>query len=118
MPTYCYRRGNGDLVEIVMSYAEMQRLQSEDGKIQHQGETLSRDIAAEHRGTVGSSAGWPIWSDSAAVHPDLVPRVKGDLARNGVLWDFDRSGRPRFENAAHRRAVLRQFKMHDRRGYD
>ena len=117
MPTYCYRRGNGELVELVMSYAEKCRLESQDGSLVHQGETLKRDVAAEHSRTVGSSAGWPIWSDAAAVHPDLVPQVSDSLRRNGVSCEFSRDGRPKFENAAHRRAVLRQFRMHDRNGY-
>lgn len=118
LPTYCYRRGNGEIVEIVMPYSEMLSRQSESGEIVHEGETLSRDVAAEHGATVGSSAGWPIWSEGAAVHPDLVPRVSEDLRRHGVHCQFDVHGRPKFESAAHRRAVLRRFGMHDRRGYD
>jgi hypothetical protein len=117
MPIYCYRRGDGELVEISMSYAEKCR-REQGGRIVHKGETLERDVVAEHSKTVPGCSGWPIWSESAAVHPSDVPQVKSDLARNGIACDFDRHGRPRFESAAHRRSVLRRWGMHDRRGYD
>jgi hypothetical protein len=117
MPTYCYRRGNGEIVEITMRYAEMLERQSESGEIVHEGETLVRDVEHEHRGAAGSSAGWPLWSDAAAVHPDDVPKVSESLRRHGVLCEFDRLGRPKFENAAHRRSVLGRFAMHDRNSY-
>lgn len=117
MPIYCYRRKGGELVEITMSYAE-KCSREQDGQIVHEGETLSRDVVAEHSATVPGCSGWPIWSDSAAVHPTDVAKVQGDLARHGVRCDFDGFGRPKFESASHRRSVLRRWGMHDRRGYD
>jgi len=118
MPTYCYRGKDGDLVEVAMTYARKCEIEDGDGSIMHEGRRLRRDIEAEHGGTVGSSAGWPMLSDAAAVHPDLVPQVKGDLARHGVHVDFTSDGRPRFDSAAHRRAALRRLGYHDRQGYD
>jgi len=116
MPTYIYRRGNGEVVELTMSYAEMRKRQK-DGKIEHAGETLTRDIAAEHIGTVPTCKGWPIWSDAAAVHPSLVPETRERMARNGVHVDFSPDGRPKFESAAHRRAALKQLGHFDRNSY-
>lgn len=101
-----------------MTVAELMRRRRGDGTIEHDGRVLTRDVAAEHAGSVGSSAGWPIWSDGAAVHPDQVPTARRDLERHGVHVDFDKWGRPRFDNAAHRRAALRRMNLHDRRGYD
>lgn len=117
MPTYIYRRGNGEAVELSMSYAEKCR-REKDGVIVHDGESLTRDITAEHIGTIPTSAGWPIWSDAAAVHPSDVPQTKQMLSSHGVHVEFSSDGRPKFENAAHRRAALRRLGMHDRNGYD
>lgn len=117
MPIYCYRDPDGQLVELKMSYAEMLRRQT-DGKIEHEGMTLTRDIVAEHQNTVPGCAGWPIWSDAAAVHPSDVPNTDAQLKSRGVNVSFDRHGRPKFENAAHRRSYLRAMKLHDRNGYD
>lgn len=118
MPTYCFRGDDGSLVELSMTVAELLRRRQDDGSIEHDGRTLRRDVAAEHAASVGSSAGWPIWSDAAAVHPDQVAGVRRDLERHGVHVDFDRWGRPRLEDAAHRRAVLRRMGLRDRMGYD
>lgn len=118
MPTYCFRRGDGTLVELAMSCAELERRRRRDGSVLHDGEVLSRDVVAEHSATVGSSAGWPMASDAAAVHPSDVPRVREDLARRGASCGFTGDGRPIFESAAHRRAVLRLMRLHDRMGYD
>lgn len=117
MPAYSYRDKEGNLVEVVMSYADKCR-RERDGKLMHDGVELTRDVAADHAASLPTSAGWPLWSDAAAVHPDLVPQVKTDLYSKGVSVDFDRNGRPKFDNAAHRRAALRAMGMHDRRGYD
>jgi hypothetical protein len=116
MPTYIYRRGNGEAVELSMSYAEKCRLEK-DGKIVHDGETLVRDICAEHSNVVPGCSGWPIWSDAAAIHPSLVPQVSDQLRSKGVLCEFDKTGRPKFDSAAHRRTALRAMNMHDSNSY-
>jgi hypothetical protein len=117
MPAYSYRDKDGNLVEVVMTYAEKCR-REKDGRLMNDGMELTRDVAADHAMSPSTSAGWPMYSDAAAVHPDIVPQVKSDLYSKGVSVDFDRNGRPKFDNAAHRRAALRAMGMHDRRGYD
>lgn len=49
------------------------------------------------------SAGWPIHSDAAGVHPDDIPAAMAAARERGVPTDFDKEGRPILTGPLHRR---------------
>lgn len=117
MPTYIYRRRNGEIVELVMTVAEMEKRQK-NGKILHGGETLHRDMASEMSGRAPVSCSiWPMKSDAAGVNPDQIPEARAESIKQGVPTDFDSEGRAIFTSASHRQKYciangLRDFSRH------
>lgn len=115
MPTYCYRRSDGSIVELTMSVAEMLRLGPNpviDGR------RLTRDIAAEHSATPRTSCDlWPMRSDAVGVHPLDAARAAEADARRGVPTDYcPTTGCAIFRDRAHRKAWLKAHGMIDRDG--
>lgn len=57
---------------------------------------------------------WPLVSTALAVHPDQVKEATLDAVRKGVPTDFQKDGRPRFTDRAHRAAYCRAYGFYDR----
>lgn len=115
MGRYCYRVGD-EVVEVIMSAAEMQSRQKADGSIVlDDGRKGQRDYPAEYapRRSSGDDA-WPIHSEAAAVNPEDVPAAMADAKAHGVPTSFDRHGRPVLRTREHRRQYLKSVGMFDR----
>ena len=56
------------------------------------------------------SAGWPIYSESAAVHPDDIPAAMKAARERGVPTEFDKEGRPELRDPHHRREYLEKVR--------
>lgn len=54
-----------------------------------------------------SSAGWPMESNSCAVHPLQAKQLHDKLRRAGVPTEVTPQGRPKFTSEAHKKAVGR-----------
>jgi len=116
MPYYIYRDEDGRQVELRMTVSEMES-REQDGRIQHEGKTLVRDMSAEHSPQTGGCASWPMRSDAAGVHPDQ----SGDAYRHsesiGVPTQFDqRTGQAIFTDRNHRKRYLAARGFVDRNG--
>jgi len=107
MPTYLYRDENMRLVEVVMTIADMLSREKE-GKLEHEGQTLTRDMVAEHSGVEVVRAGaWPMRSDAAGVHPDQAGEAYQHSESIGVPTQFDqRTGQAIFTDRTHRKRYL------------
>ena len=88
MPTYCYEKPNGEIIEKIMTISEME---SFDENPVLDGETLKRRVDVEMRG-----------------HSDV-----NDVWRQPIMSE---DGRSIFTSRAHRAAHLKAFNMHDRNG--
>src|SRR6185437_1167549 len=66
---------------------------------------------------VGGKAGWPIWSDAAAVLPSQIPEAQAELQRAGVNAEFNRNGQPKFTDPSHRKACLKAMRLFDRSSF-
>lgn len=58
----------------------------------------------------------PIISDALAVHPKQVGDAVADAKAKGVPTDFLPDGRPILTSRSHRKAYLKAYGFHDRRG--
>jgi hypothetical protein len=115
MPTYCYEKPDGSILEKVMTIAEME---SFDKDPVENGEKLKRRIDVEMGGFVASGDTWAtgLVSEAAACHPDDVPSYKAHAAKNGVPTEYNRAGCPIFTSRKHRAKYLKTFGLHDRNG--
>ena len=111
MPSYCFRREDGRVVERFLFNLEGTpvTITCEDGQV------ASRDYAAEGRHDDSTRMGWPMFSDAAGVHPNQVAEAK---RQSGGLLEFDPDGRARFNSPQHRKASLKHIGMVDLEGYD
>jgi hypothetical protein len=118
MPTYCYRRQDtGEVVQAVMSVAEMERRQKRDGSIRlDDGAIAIRDLLAEHGGPKASPAAWPLHSEALAVHPTQIEEARAHSRSLGVPLEFDPIGCPIFVSRRHRRDYCRAIGVRDRDG--
>ena len=57
---------------------------------------------------------WPVLSDAAGCHPDMITEYKQHLASHGVDAKYTPDGRVVMENREHRRQILKALEMHDR----
>lgn len=58
----------------------------------------------------------PIASDALCVHPRQVEEATKDAAAKGVPTEFLPDGRPILRTRQHRKAYLKAYGFHDRRG--
>ena len=61
-----------------------------------------------------SSRGWPITSESAAVHPKQVAQFEEHCRERGVPTEFRKTGEPVFRSLSHQREHLKIRGMHNR----
>tara|TARA_Y100000592_G_scaffold73747_1_gene114889 strand:- start:590 stop:952 length:363 start_codon:yes stop_codon:yes gene_type:complete len=115
MPTYCYEKPDGSIVEKIMTIAEMEKF---DRKPVVDGETWKRRVDVEMGGHSDVNDVWraPLVSESAACHPSDIPAYQAHAAKHGAPTNFDHAGRPMFTSRSHRAKFLKAFNLNDRNG--
>lgn len=115
MPTYCYEKPNGEIIERVMTIAEMESFDKEPVL---DGETLKRRIDIEMGGHSSVNDLWrkPVMSDGAGCHPSQVKEMQEFAAKQGVHTNYTKDGRAVFTSRKHRAQHLKVFGLHDRSG--
>ena len=75
MPTYCYEKPDGSIVERIMTIAEMEKF---DKNPVADGETLKRRVDVEMGGhsTVNDLWRTPLHSEGSACHTDDIPSTR------------------------------------------
>lgn len=61
---------------------------------------------------------WPIYSESAGVHPDQIAEAKAFNKMHGLNVDYTPDGRPEFRDARHRERFLKAWRLYDKTGYN
>lgn len=59
---------------------------------------------------------WPIMSEAMAVHPSQVQEAYVDSVKKGVPTEFDKMGRAKLTNRAHRKAYFDAYGVFDKSG--
>lgn len=118
MPVYCYKRENGNIVELAMTIEEKAKKE-----FQHEGKTAIflddgtiglRDIETEFKGTRTFPNNWPLHSDAMGVHPGQTREAYEESVKMGIPTQFDSDGRAVFTDAKHRKKYCEAFGFHDR----
>lgn len=120
MPIYSYTSDDGRTVELMMTLSEKEEREDDNKCIEIDGVVFKRDIASDLRngGVSSGEGGWPMYSEAAACHPSQIKEYSDHARSAGVPTEFDRMGRPKFENASHRRRYLKIRGLRDLNGYD
>lgn len=118
MPTYEYRLPSGQVVERVLTIAQMQEEEQKDesGKkfLMIDGEKAVRLYGAK----TTLPGNWPLESEACGVNPSQVHEAMAADRANGVPTRYNhRTGNPIFESPGHRRAWLKSQRMHDNDSY-
>ncbi len=112
MPFYAFKSKNGQVFRRFMTVSQYIATENNDGT-----HTLNDKIVKRvYEGSTvhcGDGAGWPILSDSAAVHPSQVEDAKREAQINGVPTDFSSDGRPILRDHLHRRKYLKSIGLVD-----
>jgi hypothetical protein len=93
MPTYCYRKESGEIIEVTMTIDEMERKQNGSDFIMINGEKAKRDIVAEQSGYIPTYETWPRESDAAGTSPSQIPEEIAYAKKHGVNVSFTPDGR-------------------------
>lgn len=113
--TYCYRKDSGEVVEVVMTVAEMHDRQRADRTIiLDDGEVGKRDYAAEYCGREPrNNSLWPRESDAMGVNPGQAGSAYADSVKRGVPTEFDReTGCAKFRTKRHEREYCEAVGFH------
>ena len=119
--SYRFRRlDNGEVVELVMTFAELiDRLDILGRIVLDDGTELQRVYDYTH-GPRGGAKGTDPWrthySEAAGVDPRDVPAAEEHARRHGVPTEFDREGRPHFTSGRHQARYLRLIGFHNKDG--
>jgi hypothetical protein len=119
MPTYCFvLEADGRSVEVSCSVADMEAMETGKDRLFFLPEYgfARRDYQREQEGTRSNSAGWPLWSDAAGVHPSQARETMDYLRSRGCPTEINSEGQVRMDNRAHRRDILKALNLHDRNG--
>lgn len=116
MPTYCFRKPDDTLVEVVMTISEMLSKQKKDGTLVIDGVKCVRDIQAEQDPVARNRRPgcWPMVSDAVGVHPDQVIDAQKHAEKIGVPTRFNALGQAIFESPGHRKAYCERTGRYDR----
>lgn len=117
MPTYCYKKPDGTIVELFMTVAEMSERQ-QNSKIEIDGETCQRIYTESGITGAASNAGWPIMSEAAGCHPKQIKEFEAHDRKIGVNTKYTQDGRAIFRDSNHRRRHLKAHGMLDRNSYN
>ena len=115
MPTYCYEKPDGTIIERIMTISEMTEF---DQNPVLEGVTLKRRVDVEMRGHSDVNDVWrkPVMSEGAGCHPSQINEMKEHAAKHGVNTEYTKDGRAIFTSRAQRAAHLKAFNLHDRNG--
>lgn len=117
MPLYAYRRDDtGEIERVVMSFAEIDRRENDDGTIVlDDGVIGRRDFKAECQNTYrNTSEAWPYLSDALGVNPRQVEAAAKAAEEAGVPTNFHPDGRAELRTRGHRRRLMKALGMRDR----
>ena len=122
MPFYIFtHQETGEEQHVRMTVAEMiEKTNSDDMSLEIDGVVWDRCITCEHGGqrrSKSGKAGWPMTSEAMGTHPDNVKLSIDHFEKQGVRVEYDKTGAMVFDNAAHRRKVLRAANYTDKAGY-
>lgn len=119
MPTYCYKRPDGEIVDVFMTIKEMEQRERAGVLILDDGVKATRCFQAEHPMGLGVQAEWnnPILSDAAAIHPSQIAEFK-ELGRRHGCGDvnYHPDGRPELKSREQRRRYLKFRNLRDNNG--
>jgi hypothetical protein len=114
MPTYCYQKPDGEVVERVFPRGE-----APDEILLGGGQTAKRSYRAEFGDRrQNASAGWPMTCYASGVHPEQASQLREHLRRKGVPTEVNKNGDPVYRDRHHRRRALAARGIHDRASYD
>ena len=110
MPTYCFESKNGSHAHRMYSVSKCPRRITVDGRV------FRKNIICPHadRRAGTGQAKWPIYSESAAVHPSQIAEAIEFNKQRGCPTDFDQHGRPVWRDAGHKRKFLRANKFFEK----
>lgn len=114
MPTYTFRDGDGNRVEVFMPVSEYERCVV-DGVLVRDGKRLERDMVADVPGGT-PSGGWPMMSDAMGVHPSQIREAQEHAAARGVHTEYAPDGRAILRDRNHRKAHMRAMGFRDNDG--
>jgi hypothetical protein len=119
MPFYCYRKENGEVIELFMTVAEMEKFQDKEGNAVFRDEKIKRDIISEQREVPSTAGNWPQESDALGVHPSQVAQARQESIRLGVPTEFTSDGQAILTSASHRKQFAEALGYYDRNaGYN
>ena len=117
MPTYCYKKPDGTITELVMTVAEMSERQTKS-VIEIDGEACKRIYTESGITGSASNSGWPIYSEAAGCHPTQVKEFTEFDRKHGVNTKYTQDGRAIFRDSNHRKRHLKAHGTFDRCSYN
>ena len=82
------------------------------------GAQANRDFITEHHGQRSGSAGWPMESEAAGVHPSQIGEARELIRKKaGIDCQFTAEGNPIFTSMEHRRKCLKAMGYQDKLAY-
>lgn len=75
------------------------------------------DLKAGYAPAQAAKGSWPICSDAAGCHPSQIPEAMEEAKRLGVRVEFEKDGRVKFDNEAHKRQYSKAIGLRDRSGF-
>lgn len=111
----------GEVVEVIMSFAEHDSRVKDDTITLDDGRTAKRVwsgiVSKRHRAIATCPGNWPQVSYAAGVHPAQIREQQEVLKAAGVrTTQYTKDGDPIFEDRSHRKAVCEALGLYDRSG--
>ena len=119
MPRYCYRKENGDLIELTMTFEQHDKRERKDGTILlGDGYVAKRDFVAEHF-EIRERGEWPRASDAMGVLPEQAGEAYANSVRLGCPTEFSKeTGCAVFKSPRHQKAYVKAVGGIDYGSYD
>lgn len=116
MPMYEFTKESGEVVELVLSFAEFDR-RVKDGKITLDSGEIASYSWDQHKLISSFPQNWPQVCTAAGVHPDQIQAHTEHLRKMGVGYvEHNRDGDLVFHDAAQRKRVCEALGLYDRSG--
>lgn len=113
MPTYCYKKPDGGIIEEVFPRGE-----APEGILTDNGRLARRCYQAEHAGRRRSAgSGWPLTCVASGVNAEQAGELYKFLKDAGVPTEVTRDGDPVYRDPHHRKRALRARGMFDKSAY-
>ena len=107
MPTYCYERPDGAIVELEFPLGK-----APEKIICRDGSRADRNIVAEQSG--GNSCPGAAWRNFVSVASGIHPNQVAEARKRFPNHIYDNEGNMRFTSLHHRRCCMRDIGMHDK----